>query len=205
MARRNPWRIIRWVRQLLCSASGGKGTALGMPLHLLWLTKYKQGDNGVSVKKQSLLRQSPKPRGKADHHGAMALFYRNGSPCLCAYLLLSGLPDPYQNKVLSSEFELNWRWIGSHLQYLWYSRRILAFFPMEIHIRQWHPALKGCGQGQMQGFLDWTLAIINHESSLHLLRALTFSIYRLLNQSYTYPLGWGSCIESTEFSSYIDT
>ena len=65
-------------------------------------------------------------------------------------------------------------------------------FPKEVHIRQWYPASKDCGQGQMQGFLDWTLAIINHESSLHLLRTLAFSIYiGCLTKAILMPWGRG--------------
>lgn len=65
-------------------------------------------------------------------------------------------------------------------------------FPKEVHIRQWYPASKDCGQGQMQGFLDWTLAILNHESSLHLLRTLAFSIYiGCLTKAILMPWGRG--------------
>lgn len=72
--------------------------------------------------------------------------------------------------------------------------RYSLLFPMDVHIRQWHPAIKDCGQEQMQGFLDWTMTSVNDESSLHIQRTLAFSIYGLLNWSYTYPLGKGSCI-----------
>ena len=65
--------------------------------------------------------------------------------------------------------------------------------------------LKGLWSRADAGFLDLTLATINHESSLHLLKALAFSISRLFNQSYTYPLGKGSCLESIEFSFWIDS
>lgn len=205
MARRNPRRIVRLVRQLFCSASGDKGRALGMPVHLLWVTKYKQGDNGVSIRKQSLWKQSQKPSQRRQTTIEQGPFSTaKGSPCLCAYLPLSGLADPYQNKALSL-------WIWAELKTNWIPltvsvgtpERYSLSFPREVHIRQWHPALKGCGQGQMQSFLDWTLALINHESSLHLLKALAFSIYRLLNPCYTYSLGRGTCIESTEFSLCI--
>lgn len=134
---------------------------------------------------------------KVDHQRAQALFYRKKKSVLMR--LLASLWPLWPSWFLSKQksFPLNLSWLEPGL-YPTYgicgdSRKMLPF-PIEVHVRQWQYGLKGLWSRADAGFLDLTLVTINHESRLHLLRAVTFSISRLFNKSYTYPLGKGSCL-----------
>lgn len=96
---------VRLMKQLLGSPSGDKGTALGMPVHLLWVTKCKQGDNGLSIRKK-LLSETALEAFTEKGTRALALSIEKGSLCLYTCWCLSGLTGPYQNNILSSEFDL---------------------------------------------------------------------------------------------------
>lgn len=95
--------------------------ALGMPVHLLWVPKYKQDQKTVPSE-----TVSGGFTEKADHHRAMALFYWEGQPVLMCLFSLASL-ILIKTKLFSSEFELNWRWTGSHLQYLWVLQKDTLF------------------------------------------------------------------------------
>lgn len=182
------------MRQLFCFPSGDKGTALGKPVVCWESPSANRVIMGKYQEKSPFWDGLRRLHEKVDHQRAQALFYRKKKSVLIR-LFASLWPSWFLSKQKSFPLNLSWLEPGLYPTYgiCGDSRKILPF-PIEVHVRQWQYGLKGLWSRADAGFLDLTLATINHESILHLLRAVTFSISRLFNQSYAYPLGKESCL-----------